>query len=116
MTTTVTWWIRLADSVRSAGHGDIPLDEPIRMLRDGLGFDCATLVGPQHSAVAKHHPVLVNVDYPDAAVQFIASTYATQCPAHRYAVEHRVARRFIDLPYDFRRSRTYIEALQPCGA
>jgi DNA-binding CsgD family transcriptional regulator len=115
MTTDMTWWIRLSDSVHAAGRGDIPLDEPIRMIRDGLGFDCATLVGPQRSDSAQGHPVLVNLDYPGEALRFIATTYATQCPAHRYAVEHRVARRFIDLPYDFRSSRTYNEALKPCG-
>ncbi|AWH92945.1 hypothetical protein A6035_13050 [Dietzia lutea] len=121
----MTWWIRLTDSVRAAGRGDVPVDEPIRMIRDGLGFDCATLVGPRHGGLreqrsqggplATGHPVLVNIDYPGEALNFIATTYAMQCPAHRYAVEHRVARRFIDLPYDFRALRTYKEALEPCG-
>ncbi|WP_254900327.1 helix-turn-helix transcriptional regulator [Rhodococcus sp. 1168] len=85
------------------------------MIRDGLGFDCATLVGPPRAVVGDSHPVVVNLDYPGEAVQYIATTYATQCPAHRYAIENRVARRFIDLPYDFRDSRTYLEALKPCG-
>lgn len=126
----MTWWIRLTDSVRAAGRGDVPLEEPIRMIRDGLGFDCATLVGPRHgirqelergpagergTSITTGHPVLVNVDYPTEALRFIATTYATQCPAHRFALEHRVARRFIDLPFDFRGLRTYQEALQPCG-
>lgn len=121
----MTWWIRLADSVRAAGCGDVPVDEPIRMIRDGLGFDCATLVGPRrggppgkrarNDSATIGHPVLVNLDYPTDAVKFIATTYALQCPAHRYALEHRVARRFIDLPFDFRALRTYKEALEPCG-
>ncbi len=93
-----------------------PLDEPIRMIRDGLGFDCAALVGPPRVTLENSHPpVLVNLDYPSETLRFIATTYATQCPAHRYAVERRAALRFIDLPYDFRQSRTYREALKPCG-
>lgn len=115
MTVDMTWWIRLSDSVRAAGHGDAPLDEPIRMIRDGLGFDCAALVGPPRVTLENSYPVLVNLDYPSETLRFIATTYATQCPAHRYAVERRAALRFIDLPYDFRQSRTYREALKPCG-
>lgn len=114
MTTEISWWLRLTDCVRAAGRGDLPLADPVRMIRDGLGFDCATLVGPQRPT-GEGHPVLVNLDYPSRAVEFISTTYATQCLAHRYAIERRAARRFIDLPFDFRASRTYTEALQPCG-
>jgi hypothetical protein len=115
MTPDMTWWVRLADSVRAAGRGEAPLDEPVRMVRDGLGFDCATLVGPQRATSGEAHPVLVNLDYPGDAIRFISTTYAAECPAHRYITEHRVAGRFIDLPYDFRSSRTYREALKPNG-
>lgn len=115
MTPDMTWWVRLADSVRAAGRGEAPLDEPVRMVRDGLGFDCATLVGPQRATAGEAHPVLVNLDYPSDAIRFISTTYAAECPAHRYITEHRVAGRFIDLPYDFRSSRTYWEALKPNG-
>lgn len=115
MTPDMTWWVRLADSVRAAGRGEAPLDEPVRMVRDGLGFDCATLVGPQRATTGQAHPVLVNLDYPGDAIRFISTTYAVECPAHRYITEHRVAGRFIDLPYDFRSSRTYREALKPNG-
>lgn len=115
MQTDMTWWMRLTDSVRTAGRGDAPLDEPIRMLRDGLGFDCATLVGPRRNTQGQEHPVLVNLDYPGNTIDFISTTYAAHCPAHRFAVEHRAASRFIDLPYDIRKLRTYKEALGPCG-
>ncbi|WP_228548860.1 helix-turn-helix transcriptional regulator [Dietzia sp. SYD-A1] len=115
VTPEMTWWVRLADSVRAAGRGEAPLDEPVRMVRDGLGFDCATLVGPQRATTGQAHPVLVNLDYPGDAIRFISTTYAAECPAHRYITEQRVAGRFIDLPYDFRSSRTYREALKPNG-
>lgn len=115
MTPDMTWWARLADEVRAAGHGEAPIDQPLRTLRDGLGFDCATLIGGKPAADASPHPILVHLDYPSDVAQFLASTYANECPGHRYAVERRVARRFVDLPFDYRESRTYREALQPCG-
>lgn len=115
MAVDMAWWVRLSDTIRDAGRGGTALGEPIRMIRDGLGFDCATLVGPPRAVGGDSHPVVVNLDYPGEVVQYIATTYAARCPAHRYAVQNRVARRFIDLPFDFRESRTYLEALKPCG-
>ncbi|WP_298446376.1 LuxR C-terminal-related transcriptional regulator [Gordonia sp. (in: high G+C Gram-positive bacteria)] len=110
----LTWWTRVADAVRAAGRGEAPIAEPVRMLRDGLGYDCATLIGRQPANRAPQ-PILVNLDYPTATADFVASTYARECPAHRYALQRHIAVRFVDLPFDFRDSRTYQEALRPCG-
>lgn len=110
----IHWWTRLVSEVRAAGCGDAPLDWPIRTICEGLGFDCAVLVGDRVSGVGRH-PVLVNIGYPVEVVGFIASTYAAECPGHAYVLTHPQATRFIDLPFDIRETRTYREALQPHG-
>ncbi|WP_308127676.1 helix-turn-helix transcriptional regulator [Gordonia paraffinivorans] len=115
MSTDVTWWVRVADSVRAAGRGEAPIEEPVRMLRDGLGFDCAALIGRQRTLASSRQPIIVNLDYPTEVADFIATTHAFECAGHRYAIERRVALRFIDLPFDVRDTITYQEALRPCG-
>lgn len=115
MANSMRWWTRFAAEVRAAAHGDVPVDRPIRTARDGLGFDCAALVGRGVGGADRGQPVLVNIDYPRDVVEFIATTYARSCPGHSYALQHPVALRFIDLPFDFRSTRTYREALQPNG-
>ncbi|MGW3481964.1 response regulator transcription factor [Rhodococcus indonesiensis] len=113
MVNSMQWWTRFAAEVRAAAHGDAPIDGPIRTARDGLGFDCATLVGNGLGGGDRGQPVLVNIDYPRDVIEFIATTYARSCPGHDYALRHPVAMRFIDLPFDFHSTRTYREALHP---
>lgn len=114
MATDMRWWTRFASEVRAAAHGDAPTSSPIRLARDGLGFDCAALVGGATNRSTPHR-VLANIDYPVSVMTYIATTYARTCPAHAFVVEHPAAMRFIDLPFDVRDTRTYQEALGPNG-
>ncbi len=115
MGNSIEWWSRFAAEVRAAARGDAPVDLPIRTARDGLGFDCAALVGTGVDASDRGQPVLVNLDYPRDVMEFIATTYAHSCPGHDYALRHPSAMRFIDLPFDFHSTRTFRQALQPNG-
>ncbi|SDD72606.1 helix-turn-helix transcriptional regulator [Rhodococcus tukisamuensis] len=115
MANSIRWWTRFAEEVRAAGHGDLPVSAPVRTARDGLGFDCAALMGHGFDGHAGAQPVLVNIDYPSDVIDFIASVYARSCPGHDYALRHPVAMRFVDLPFDFHTTRTYREVLQPNG-
>ncbi|MGC0362610.1 DNA-binding CsgD family transcriptional regulator [Rhodococcus sp. 27YEA15] len=115
MANSIQWWTRFAAEVRAAGHGDAPVEVPIRTARDGLGFDCAVLVGNGLGSSGGGQPILVNLDYPHDVVEFIATTYARSCPGHDYILKHSVAMRFIDLPFDVQSTRTFREALQPNG-
>lgn len=115
MAYSIEWWTRFAAEIRAAAHGDAPVDLPIRTARDGLGFDCAALLGTGFDGDDGGQPVLVNVDYPRDVIEFIATTYARSCPGHDYVLRHPVAMRFVDLPFDFHATQTFQQALQPNG-
>lgn len=103
------WWARLAQEVRAAGRGDLPVETPLRTVRDELGFDCAALVtgGKQHTAT-------VNLGYPPDAIGYITTTYRWKCPIHQRAIRLGLPLRFIDVP-EVHESRTYQEVIEPHG-
>ncbi len=111
----IAWWSRLSSTVRAAGDGDVPVADALRMARDGLHFDCIALFGGQSGASVAQQRVVANVGYPEVVVDYISTTYAMQCSAHRLALDRGTALRFVDLPFDFRSTRTYVEALEPQG-
>ncbi|RJO73681.1 LuxR family transcriptional regulator [Nocardia panacis] len=113
MVAEIQWWTRLAGEIRAAGRGEIPIADPVRALRDRLGYDCAALVARGFGGEAR--TALVNLDYPDATLAYLTTTYSRSCPVHRIAVRDGIALRFIDVPFDVRETRTYRDALQPNG-
>ncbi|MFE4519289.1 autoinducer binding domain-containing protein [Kitasatospora sp. NPDC056783] len=116
MAVDMRWWARLAEEVRAAGRGDVPVELPLRAVRDGLGFDCAALVatGPPSSGGAPHTAV-VNLDYPAETLAHIATRYSRTCPVHRFATRRGTPVRFVDVPFDYRETRTYRDAILPNG-
>ncbi|MFF1945999.1 LuxR C-terminal-related transcriptional regulator [Rhodococcus qingshengii] len=116
MAADVQWWTRLAREIRAAGRGDIPVEVPLRAVRDKLDFDCAVLVArgfPRTGGEAQ--TALVNLDYPAETLAYITTTYIRTCPVHRLAVQGGMAMRFADVPFDYRETRTYRDALLPNG-
>jgi DNA-binding CsgD family transcriptional regulator len=114
MTPDIEWWTGMAVKIRAAGRGDIAIDAPVREMRDVLGFDCAALIAGSDSADRKRPlAALVNLGYSADTLAYITSTYGTTCPVHREIVRRRAATRFVDVPFDFRRTRTYAEAIRP---
>ncbi|ATY12558.1 hypothetical protein CU254_20425 [Amycolatopsis sp. AA4] len=109
MAADVQWWARLAREVRAAGRGDLPVETPLRTVRDELGFDCAALVtgGRQHTAT-------VNLGYPSDALGYITTTYRWKCPIHQRAIRLGLPLRFVDVP-EVHETRTYQEVIQPHG-
>ena len=105
MAADLQWWTRLAGSVRAAGRGDVAVEDPLRAVRDQLGFDCAALF-------AQHRP-LVNLSYPAEALAYIATTYSRTCPVHQLVVRRGVPMRFVDVPFDLRETRTYQDVIEP---
>lgn len=116
MAADVEWWTRLAGEIRAAGRGDVPIDAPLRALRDKLGFDCVALIagGSRHGSGAAQ-TALVNLDYPTETLAYITTMYGRGCPIHRLAVQRGTPMRFADVPFDFRETRTYRDAILPNG-
>lgn len=109
MAADVQWWSRLAGEVRAAGRGEVPVEAPLRAVRDHLGFDCAALVSG-----GRQDPVAVNLGYPDGALGYITTTYRWKCPVHQRAIRLGMPLRFVDVP-EVRETRTYREVIQPNG-
>ncbi|SDW63518.1 Autoinducer binding domain-containing protein [Saccharopolyspora shandongensis] len=114
MAADLQWWARLAEEIRAAGRGDVPAEVPLRAVRDKLGFACAALVarGFPHAGGATH-TTLVNLGYPAETLAYITTTYSRTCPVHQLAVRWGTPLRFVDVPFDFRETRTYREAILP---
>ncbi|MFE7394551.1 LuxR C-terminal-related transcriptional regulator [Streptomyces sp. NPDC057582] len=114
MATDIQWWARLAGEIRAAGRGDVPVEAPLRAVRDKLGFDCAALVAsgsPQSGG--NTHTAVVNLDYPAEALAYITTTYSRTCPVHRLAVRRGTPVRFVDVPFDIRETRSYRDVILP---
>ncbi|MFD2470683.1 response regulator transcription factor [Amycolatopsis silviterrae] len=109
MTADVQWWAQFAREVRAAGRGELPVETPLRAVRDKLDFECAALVSG-----SKQRTATVNLGYPAAALGYITTTYRWKCPIHQRAVRMGLPLRFVDIP-EVRETRTYREGIQPYG-
>ncbi|WP_406633144.1 response regulator transcription factor [Amycolatopsis sp. WGS_07] len=109
MTADVQWWARLAQEVRAAGRGELPVEAPLRAVRDKLGFDCAALVSG-----GKQRTATVNLGYPADALGYITTTYRWKCPIHQRAIRLGLPLRFVDVP-EVHETRTYREVIRPHG-
>ncbi|GAA3184781.1 MULTISPECIES: helix-turn-helix transcriptional regulator [Streptomyces] len=114
MAADVQWWVRLAGEIRAAGRGEMPVDAPLRSVRDTLGFDCAALVTSRlpHPGGATHTAV-ANLGYPAETLAYITATYSRTCPVHQLALRRGTHLRFADVPFDIRETRTYRDAILP---
>ncbi|MFC0598176.1 helix-turn-helix transcriptional regulator [Streptomyces palmae] len=114
MATDVQWWVRLAGEIRAAGRGDLPVEVPLRAVRDRLGFDCVALIacGSPHAGGSTPAAV-VNLGYSAETLAYITTTYSRTCPVHRLALRRGTPLRFVDVPFDYRESRTYRDVLAP---
>ncbi|MGW7531233.1 response regulator transcription factor [Amycolatopsis sp. NPDC054798] len=109
MTADVQWWTRLAREVRAAGRGELPVEEPLREVRDKLGFACAALVSGSRQRTAT-----VNLGYPADMLGYLTTTYRWKCPIHLRAARSGLPLRFADVP-DVHETRTYREGIKPYG-
>ncbi|WP_409180154.1 response regulator transcription factor [Amycolatopsis sp. VS8301801F10] len=109
MAADVQWWARFAREVRAAGRGDLPVETPLRTVRDKLGFDCAALVSG-----SRQRTTTVNLGYPADMLGYLTTTYRWKCPIHRRAARLGLPLRFVDVP-DVHETRTYREGIQPYG-
>ncbi|WP_238605887.1 LuxR C-terminal-related transcriptional regulator [Amycolatopsis sp. Poz14] len=109
MTADVQWWARLARDVRAAGRGELPVETPLRAVRDKLGFACVALVSG-----SKQHTTTVNLGYPADMLGYLTTTYRWKCPIHLRATRLGLPLRFVDIP-EVHETRTYREGIQPYG-
>ncbi|MDK0524309.1 LuxR C-terminal-related transcriptional regulator [Streptomyces sp. ML-6] len=116
MAADVQWWVRLAGEIRAAGRGEMPVEAPLRSVRDKLGFDCAALVASGLPRSGGHtHAAVANLDYPVETLAYITATYSRTCPVHQLAIRRGAHMRFADVPFDIRETRTYRDAILPNG-
>ncbi|RKT87150.1 Autoinducer binding domain-containing protein [Saccharopolyspora antimicrobica] len=113
MAADVRWWAQLAGEIRAASRGDLPIEVPLRAVRDELGFDCVALVACGLPRAGGTHTALVNLGYTAETLAYITTTYSRTCPVHRLAVRRGTPLRFVDVPFDLRETRTYREAILP---
>ncbi|MGV9295450.1 response regulator transcription factor [Amycolatopsis sp. NPDC003676] len=109
MAADVQWWARLAQEVRAAGRGDLPVETPLRAVRDKLGFACIALVSG-----SKQRTATVNLGYPADMLGYMTTTYRWKCPIHSRAARLGLPLRFVDIP-EVHETRTYREGIQPYG-
>ncbi|WP_158684583.1 helix-turn-helix transcriptional regulator [Amycolatopsis orientalis] len=109
MAADVQWWTRFAREVRAAGRGELPVEIPLRAMRDELGFACAALVSGSRQRTAT-----VNLGYPADMLGYLTTTYRWTCPIHRRAAQSGLPLRFVDVP-DVHETRTYREGIRPYG-
>ncbi|VFA97498.1 helix-turn-helix transcriptional regulator [Nocardia cyriacigeorgica] len=116
MVADLQWWSRLAGEIRAAGRGDVAIDDPLRVMRAALGFDCLALIagGPPGSGGAAQTAV-VNLGFPAQTLDYITTMYSRKCPVHRLVLQRGLPTRFVDVPFDIRETQTYREAILPNG-
>lgn len=108
------WWRQTAKVLRAAARGDESREFAVRHLSTGLRFDAALLT-VSDPADPSHHRVVANSDYPAPVVQYMATDYVAACPGFAFARDAMVAARVCDTPFDFRKTRTFMEHLGPLG-
>ena len=113
MTRRLAWWTHIAAALREAARGEADVAEVLDELRVELGFDAALVIVPDGPGT--HGRPLVNLGYPEDVADYLGGHYIDACPGYAWANLEQSPTRFIDLPFDFRSTPSFVDVLGPAG-
>lgn len=113
MSRSLAWWTHMSRQLQGCARGEGSVQDALTELRDELGYDAALLVTTDPSDQSTQQAL--NMGYPTQVAEYLRGHYIDACPGYAWARNVQSPTRFVDLPFDFRLSPSFLGVLGPAG-